>query len=177
MRWTENANREAVRASFPLFSPLPREIAMRSILIVGPGGGKSTGCKSILARRIAARLDRPLIHLDARDWRPSWVAPPEDAWRQMVDRWVMDGNYGGTLALRLDACDTAILMRLSPHVCLWQVCLWQVLRRCWTYCGVSRPDMAPGCPETIDLLLLWCGSRSIAGAIAWRCSPEPAAGG
>lgn len=144
MRGTKNANREAFRASFPRF---PGEITMRRILIVGPGGGG----KSTLARRIASRLDLPLIHLDARYWRPGWVAPPKDAWRQTVERltqgerWVMDGNYGGTLALRLDACDTAILMDMPPHVCLWRI-----LRRRWTHRGVSRPDMAPGCPETID---------------------------
>lgn len=149
MHRTENANREAVRASFP---PFQSDIAMRRILIVGPGGGG----KSVLARRIAARLDLPLIHLDARYWRPGWVAPSKDDWRQTVERltqgerWVMDGNYGGTLALRLDACDTAILMDMPPHVCLRRV-LW----RRWMHRGVSRPDMAPGCPETIDPRFLW----------------------
>lgn len=137
---------------------------MRRILIVGPGGGG----KSTLARHIASRLDLPLIHLDARYWGPGWVAPPKDAWRQTVERltqgerWVMDGNYGGTLALRLDACDTAILMDMPPHVCLWRV-----LRRRWAYRGVSRPDMAPWCPETI-------GPRFLGWIALYRWRHRPA---
>ena len=93
---------------------------MRRVLLIGSGGaGKST-----LARRIAARTGLPLIHLDALYWKPGWVETPAAPWRETVagllqrDTWVMDGNYGGTLDLRLAACDTAIFLDLPPRICL-----------------------------------------------------------
>jgi adenylate kinase family enzyme len=126
---------------------------MRRILLIGPGGaGKST-----LARAIAEHLDLPLIHLDTLYWRPGWVKTPDAEWRRTVenllrsDAWVMDGNYGGTLDLRLAACDTVIFMDMPPHVCLWRV-----LKRRLEHRGAARPEMTPGCPERIDSgFLMW----------------------
>ena len=119
---------------------------MRRILVIGSGGaGKST-----LATELGARLGLPVVHLDALYWHAGWVETPAAEWRAVVtelvtrDAWVMDGNYGGTLDLRLPACDTVVLLDL-PRV----VCLWRVLRRWLRYAGRTRPDMAPGCPEQL----------------------------
>jgi adenylate kinase family enzyme len=54
----------------------------------------------------------------------------------------MDGNYSGTLDLRLAACDSVIFLDF-PRL----VCLWRVIRRRIRFRGRSRPDMAHGCPE------------------------------
>ena len=121
---------------------------MRKVLVIGSGGaGKST-----FALRLGARLGLEVIHLDKEHWRPGWVEPPQDEWRRRVeelvarDAWVMDGNYSGTLDVRLAACDTVIFLDLPRAVCLWSV-----LKRTAAYRGTSRPDMAEGCPEKIDL--------------------------
>ena len=71
---------------------------MNRVIVIGSGGaGKST-----LAPQIGEILGLPVIHLDREFWRPNWMATPEDEWiervRELVarERWVMDGNFGGT---------------------------------------------------------------------------------
>jgi adenylate kinase family enzyme len=126
---------------------------MRRVLVIGSGGaGKST-----FARRLGARLGLPVIHLDANYWNPGWVETPKDEWRRKVERlvegnaWVMDGNYSGTLDVRLAACDTVVFLDLPRAVCVWRV-----LKRGLKYRNGSRPDMAEGCREKFNLeFLLW----------------------
>jgi len=128
-------------------------VSVRKLLLIGSGGaGKST-----LARRIAARTGLPAIHLDALYWKPGWVETPPEEWRDTVvsllqrDAWVMDGNYGGTLDLRLDACDSVVFLDWPPIVCLRRV-----VRRRMRHRGESRPDMTPGCPERLTIgFLAW----------------------
>lgn len=63
----------------------------------------------------------------------------------------MDGNYSGTLEPRLAACDTVIFLDLPPLTCMWRV-----VRRAVKYRNQTRPDMANGCQEQLDLeFLLW----------------------
>jgi adenylate kinase family enzyme len=126
---------------------------MRRVLVIGSGGaGKST-----FARRLGARLGLPVIHLDANYWKPGWVETPKDEWRRKVERlvegnaWVIDGNYSGSLDVRLAACDTVVFLDLPRAVCVWRV-----LKRTLKYKGGSRPDMAEGCREKFNLeFLLW----------------------
>ena len=120
---------------------------MKRIAIVGSGGaGKST-----LAQQIGAVLGIAPVHLDALFWRPGWVETPREEWhatvRELVsgDTWILDGNYGGTLDIRLAAADTVIFLDLSRSVCLWRA-----VKRQFRFRGRTRPDMAPGCPERLD---------------------------
>ena len=119
---------------------------MRRILVIGSGGAG----KSMVSARLGERLGLPVIHLDAHYWQPAWVEPPKAVWEQTVRRllsgeaWVMDGNYGGTLDLRLAAADTVVFLDLPR----WR-CLGRVLRRRVRFHGRSRPDMAPGCSERL----------------------------
>ena len=126
---------------------------MRRIAVIGCGGsGKST-----LARELGAALDLPVVHLDVLFWRPGWTETPRDEWRAIVERaiaepaWVMDGNYGGTLAPRLVAADAVVFLDLPTAVCLWRV----VRRRIAHRGGGRRDDMAEGCAEQLDAAFLW----------------------
>jgi len=125
---------------------------MRRVLVIGPGGsGKST-----LATSIGERTGLPVVHLDALYWRPGWVPTPREEWTAAVaelvarDAWVMDGNYSGTLDLRLRACDTVVFLDV-PRL----VCLWRILRRRLRFRGTSRPDVAEGCPERLTWEFVW----------------------
>jgi adenylate kinase family enzyme len=121
---------------------------MQKILVIGScGSGKST-----FSRRLGELIGLPVIHLDRHFWRPGWVEPPKDVWRTQVedllkgDRWIIDGNYGGTMELRLAQCDTAIFLDFPRHICTWRV-----IKRVFQNYGRSRPDIGPGCHEKIDV--------------------------
>ena len=120
---------------------------MRRVLVIGSGGaGKST-----LAARLSERLGLPLIGLDAVYWKPGWVPTPANEWTEIVnelaarDAWVMDGNYGGTMDVRLARSDAVVFLDL-PRL----VCLWRITSRALRHWGRTRPDMPSGCPERLS---------------------------
>ena len=58
----------------------------------------------------------------------------------------MDGNYGGTLARRLER--TELVVNLDyPRRVFFPRMVWRSVSQI----GRTRPDMAPGCPEQLDL--------------------------
>ena len=124
---------------------------MQRVLVLGcSGAGKST-----LSRRLAAATGLPLIDLDAHHWRPGWQAPPKDEWVAAVTElcsrpaWIMDGNYHGTLPIRLPRADTVVWLDYPRHVCIRRV----LLRIAKGY-GRVREGMAAGCKEHFDLEFL-----------------------
>ena len=131
---------------------------MKRVLVIGPGGaGKST-----FARRLGEVLNLEVTHLDRAYWRSGWTKPAAEDWQQTVtelarrDSWIMDGNFGGTLELRVKHCDTIIFLDMSRPLCLWRV-----VKRRLTYRNRSRPDMTEGCHEKLDLdFILWVWNYS-----------------
>ena len=124
---------------------------MKRVLVIGSGGsGKST-----FARRLGELLKIEVVHLDMHHWLPGWTEPPKEEWARKVkelvgrDEWVIDGNYSGTLAARLAACDTVVFLDLPRALCVWRV-----FKRILTYRKGGRPDMADGCEERFDLKFL-----------------------
>ena len=115
---------------------------------------------------MGALLDLPVHHLDRIHWRPDWVRMPDGEWRATVaklagrGRWIIDGNYGSTMDIRLRACDMVVLLNFPRRVCIYRS-----LKRVFLYRGKSRPDVAERCGERINLPFLhwiwsyWKNSR------------------
>lgn len=120
---------------------------MERILVLGPCGSG----KSWLSRRLGDRWGLPVIHLDQEHWRPGWVEAPKDEMRARIEeliarpRWLMDGNYGSSLARRLERAQLVIDLDYPRHVFFPRM-LWRVLSQH----GRTRADMAPDCPERLD---------------------------
>ena len=118
----------------------------KRIAIIGCGGsGKST-----LATLLGPVLGLPVVHLDVHYWNPGWVPTPREEWKNEVEglvsreSWIIDGNYGSTMDKRLAASDAVIFLDFPRRICLWRV-----VKRRFQNIGVSRPDMAPDCPERL----------------------------
>lgn len=94
----------------------------------------------------------PVIHLDAHFWKPGWIESSPEEWPRRVaeiarpDAWIMDGNYGGTLELRIGLADTIVFLDI-PRL----VCLTRVVRRRLAYGGRARPSLPDGCHERLTL--------------------------
>jgi len=114
---------------------------MKKVIVIGSGGaGKST-----FSRRLGEATGLPVIHLDAHFWRPNWEPTPKDEWKAKVgellkgDEWIMDGNFGGTRELRMQAADTIIMLDFPRRVCMYRV-----VKRAFQFHGKKRPDMGEG---------------------------------
>jgi adenylate kinase family enzyme len=124
---------------------------MQRVLVIGIcGAGKST-----FSRALAHKTGLPLIHLDKEYWQPGWAGTPKAQWRARVaelvagDSWIIDGNYGGSLHLRLPRTDTVFWFDYPALRCLRRV-VWRKL----VHHGRVREDMGAGCPERMDLEFL-----------------------
>lgn len=116
----------------------------RKVIIIGsPGSGKST-----LSIELAQKTGLPLYHLDQFFWRAGWQIVDKEIFlekqRTIVAEaaWIIDGNYGSSLAER--AASAELILWLDPPTV---VCVWRVLKRVVNNHGKTRRDMAEDCPE------------------------------
>jgi len=93
---------------------------MKKVIVIGcPGSGKST-----FSRALHKITDIPLFHLDMMYWNSDRTIVDKAVFRERLsntiqkNEWIIDGNYGSTLELRLQACDTVIFLDYPLDVCL-----------------------------------------------------------
>ena len=117
---------------------------MKRVMVIGCGGaGKTT-----FARNLHSITGIKLIHLDQHYWQADWVETNSADWEKKVEQlsaeeeWIIDGNYGGTMDIRLSKADTVIFINRSKWLCIYRV-LYRFIKNV----GRSREDMAEGCPE------------------------------
>ncbi|AHA06094.1 adenylate kinase family enzyme [Bacillus sp. LEw-kw-24] len=121
---------------------------MKKIILIGSGGsGKST-----LAKQLGNKLNIKVHHLDALFWKANWEGVPREEQRKVQknlikeEEWIIDGNYGGTMDLRLNAADTIIFLDIHRTICVYRA-----FKRIVQYRNKTRPDMGAGCEERLDL--------------------------
>ncbi|MFM1538219.1 P-loop NTPase family protein [Helcococcus bovis] len=93
---------------------------MKKVIVIGcPGSGKST-----FSRKLHEITQIPLYHLDMMYWnadkttvdRKTLIERQNEVIKK--DKWIIDGNYGSTMELRMNACDTVIFLDYPVEVCL-----------------------------------------------------------
>ena len=119
---------------------------MTRVAIVGnAGGGKST-----LGRKLAARRNLPFYSVDQIQWRPGWIAAPDQETGEKIDRivaserWIVDGwGPWESLEGRLAAADTIIFVDLPLWMHFWLAAERQIAAAR----GEDRVDRLDGCDQ------------------------------
>ena len=93
---------------------------MKKVIVIGcPGSGKST-----VSRALHNKTGVPLYHLDMMYWNADKTTVEKSVFLECLyaviekDEWIIDGNYGSTMELRMAACDTVIFLDYPLEVCL-----------------------------------------------------------
>ena len=93
---------------------------MKKIIVIGcPGSGKST-----VSRALHNKTGIPLYHLDMMYWNADKTTVEKSVFLERLsavlekDEWIIDGNYGSTMELRMAVCDTVIFLDYPLDFCL-----------------------------------------------------------
>ena len=93
---------------------------MKKVIVIGcPGSGKTT-----FAEKLNKSTGLPLYYLDAIWHKPDKTHIPREEFDNRIreifntDQWIIDGNYGRTIEMRLKECDTVFLFDLPTEVCI-----------------------------------------------------------
>ena len=93
---------------------------MNKVIVIGcPGSGKST-----FSRALQNLTGLPLYHLDLLYWNSDRTTVSKEVFRErlqnvlMLDSWIIDGNYGSTMEMRMSECDTVFFLDYPLEVCI-----------------------------------------------------------
>ncbi len=116
--------------------------------------GYSGAGKSTFARKLGDLYGAPVLHLDKVQFKPNWEERERSEKERIVadfldanSSWVIDGTYSGLhFDRRLDESDLIVMLLFNRFTCFKRV-----LSRYRRFKGKTRPDMADGCAEKLDL--------------------------
>lgn len=93
---------------------------MKKVIVIGCcGSGKST-----FARHLHACIRIPLFHLDQLNWNADKTTVEKTVFLKRVkeviekDTWIIDGNYGSSMEMRMQACDTVFFLDYPVDICI-----------------------------------------------------------
>ena len=93
---------------------------MNKVIVIGcPGSGKST-----FSRALSKKMNIPLYYLDMMFWNEDKTSVDRNVLIERLkgvfkkDSWIIDGNYGSTMELRIKECDTVVFLDYPIDVCI-----------------------------------------------------------
>ena len=93
---------------------------MKKVIVIGsPGAGKS-----VFSKALADKTGLPLYHLDNLYWRADRTHITRDELTQKLcnimqsDEWIIDGNYTGTMEMRMKEADTVFFLDFPSEICI-----------------------------------------------------------
>lgn len=93
---------------------------MERVIIIGcPGSGKST-----FGRELKRITGLPLYHLDMMFWNEDRTTVSKEVFMERLQevmsnsKWIIDGNYGDTMEMRLKECDTVFFLDYPTALCI-----------------------------------------------------------
>ena len=94
--------------------------SMKRILVIGcPGAGKT-----YFSKKLAEKLNLPLIHMDNLYWRKDKTSVSQEELKEKLkpylekEEWIIDGNYHHTLEMRLPYATDVFVLDLSREECI-----------------------------------------------------------
>ena len=108
---------------------------------------------------MSLRTGLPVVHLDRYYWRAAWDPTPAGEWTEVVadllraEGWIMDGNYRGTMAQRIEAAATVIFLNFPRTICVWRI-----IKRRVRSLVTPREDLPNGCRDRLTrefLTYIW----------------------
>ena len=93
---------------------------MEKVIIIGcPGSGKST-----FGRKLKCITDLPLYHLDMMFWNEDKTTVSKEIFIERLHevmsnpKWIIDGNYGSSMEMRIRESDTVFFLDYPTNVCI-----------------------------------------------------------
>lgn len=117
--------------------------------------GVSASGKSTFARRLAPKMQLPLIHVDELMWKPGWEYIGDEETVSLInavsekDSWIIEGYIEkGAQRDLFNKADTLLYLDYPS----W-VSTLRYIKRWWQHRTEPRPEL-PGCPETFSFEFL-----------------------